>query len=162
MFQSDSDECFEGFDDSEIRQCEQCARDRTFNRESDDEIELSDFETSDGDGDDNSDNDSIATGTSSDSSETRFRQRPSNQWTSKLVNPTDIRFVDSARIGVVDGERCVDMSAEELFSLFFTNYLLRDIVDETNRYAAQCRDKPQKKGEKRMEWQDIVVPELKT
>ena len=54
------------------------------------------------------------------------------------------------------------MSAEELFSLYFTDYLLRDIIDETNRYAGQCRQKAPKKGRKHLDLDNVTVPELKT
>ena len=65
-------------------------------------------------------------------------------------------------MGVVDSQRCANMSPVDLFGLFFTEYLLRDIVAETNRYAEQCRQVAPKKGGKHMPWEDMVVPKLKT
>ncbi|KAK2161400.1 hypothetical protein LSH36_117g03087 [Paralvinella palmiformis] len=54
------------------------------------------------------------------------------------------------------------MSAEQLFGIFFTDYLFRLIVGETNRYAGQCRQHEPKKGRKHSEWYEVTVPELKT
>ena len=168
-FDSDSDESFEGFDAGEIelgeQRLRQAANDGMFARGSDDEIDfdVSDVETSveptDVDDDDDTDIYSVEGDTDSDSSGRRTRGR---QWTNKLLNPPDIRFVDAARVSVVDSEQRVDMSAEELFGLYFTDYLLRDIVDETNRYAGQCRQKAPKKGRKHLDWDNMTVPELKT
>ncbi|KAI0221815.1 hypothetical protein LSAT2_026933, partial [Lamellibrachia satsuma] len=149
-FDSDSDESFEAFEAGEIKFGEQCvhqaANDSMFARGSDDEIDfdVSDVETSIEPTDVNDDTDiySIEGDIDSDSSGRRTRGR---QRTNKLSNPPDIRFVDAACVGVVDSEQRVDMSVEELFGLYFTDYLLRDIVDETNKYTGQCRQKAPKK-----------------
>ena len=59
------------------------------------------------------------------------------QWTSELVDPPDFPFVDAANVGVNNVEQCRAMTAEQLFGLFFTDYLFRLIVGETNRYAGR-------------------------
>ena len=84
------------------------------------------------------------------------------EWTSELVDPPDFPFVDAANVGVNNVEQCRAMTAEQLFGLFFTDYLLRLIVGETNRYAGQCMAKPPKRGRKHTEWSDVTIPELKT
>jgi len=71
-----------------------------------------------------------------------------------------IPFVNEASVGVDNAEDCSKMSAEQLFELFFTDYLFRQIVGETNRYASQCRQQEPKKG--RTDWYEVTVPELKT
>ena len=159
-FDSDSDENFEAGEIELGEQCDrQAANDSMFARGSDGEIDfdVSDVETSiePTDVDDDTDIYSIEGDTDSDSSGRRTRGR---QRTNKLLNPPDIRFVDAAHVGVDDSEQRVDM----LFVLYFTDYLLRDIVDETNKYTGQCRQKAPKKGRKHLNWDNIPVPELKT
>ena len=61
------------------------------------------------------------------------------EWTSERVNPPDFPFV-----GVNSAEKCRAMTAEQLFGLFFTDYLLRLIVGEMNRYSGKCMAKPPK------------------
>ena len=46
--------------------------------------------------------------------------------------------------------------------MFFTDYLLRDIVTETNRYAQQCLAQPPKLGDAHLPWTELTVPELRS
>ena len=84
------------------------------------------------------------------------------EWTLELVDLPNFPFVDAANVGVNNVEQCRAMTAKQLFGLFFTYYLLRLIVGETNRYAGQCMAKPPKLGRKHTEWSDVSIPELKT
>jgi len=87
---------------------------------------------------------------------------PEQQWSNHFDDQPDIVFVDKANVGVSDAGRCREMIAGQLFGLFFTDYLIRLIVGETNRYASQCMKQAPKKGKKHSGWTDVTVPKLKT
>ena len=80
-------------------------------------------------------------------------------WMDNLTDYPDSPFVNEASVGVDNAEDCSKMSAEQLFGLFFMDYLFSLIVGETNRYASQCCQQEPKKGRKHAE---VTVPELKT
>ena len=61
-----------------------------------------------------------------------------------------------------DSDDCSGLSPLSLFTLFFTDYLLRDIVTETNRYAQQCLAQPPKCGDAHLPWTELTVPELRS
>ncbi|KAI0218647.1 PiggyBac transposable element-derived protein 5 [Lamellibrachia satsuma] len=161
-FETDSDEEFGGFYARDVDLVEERIRDRPgeFGRESDDEIDVSDFENSDISSSD--DDTVILDPDDSDDSDAVPVLPQERQWTEHLVDPPDIAFVDAANVGVNNAEQCCDMTAEQLFGLFFTDYLFRLIVGETNRYADQCMKKAPKKGRKHTEWSEVTIPELKT
>ena len=46
-------------------------------------------------------------------------------------------YANASNVGIRDREECQGLSPLGLFSLFFTDYLLREMVTETNRYAQQ-------------------------
>ncbi len=71
-------------------------------------------------------------------------------WTSNLKETSRHEFRQHV------GPTCIiPPSASETFFLFFTSALLQLVVDETNRYAAQCL------GEKFQYWEELSVQELK-
>ena len=160
-FDSDSDDEFGGFSARDVSLAEERIRSGIaageFTRDSDDEVDIADF--ADHDADDEVDSDVNANDNDSDDeNEPALPQ----EWTSELVDPPDFPFVDAANVGVNNVEQCRAMTAEQLFGLFFTDYLLRLIVGETNRYVGQCMAKPPKRGRKHTEWSDVTIPELKT
>ena len=79
-----------------------------------------------------------------------------------MVNQAGLPYQRRAQTGVTDRERASELSPLGLFTLFFTDYLLRDIVSETNRYAGQCLSQPPKQGEKHLPWHPLTVPECRT
>ena len=85
-------------------------------------------------------------------------RRPSqSRWSGNLVKQADLPYQHRAQTGVTDHEQASELSPLGLFSLFFTDYLLRDIVSETNRYAGQCLSQPPKQGEKHLPWHPLTV-----
>ena len=71
-------------------------------------------------------------------------------WTSQLKETSVREFRHHV------GPTCIiPPSASATFFLFFTSALLQLVVDETNRYAAQCL------GEKFQYWEELSVQELK-
>ncbi|KAK6168810.1 hypothetical protein SNE40_019986 [Patella caerulea] len=81
------------------------------------------------------------------------------EWTKKLTELPDVSFVFEHLVGVnKDIEGVEHFEAVNLFQLLFTDYILRDIVVETNRYAKQC----QEGRHIQKDWTNISVPELKT
>ena len=162
-FDSDSDDDFFGFSTSDLEESRQRIRQGnwgellTFIRDSDDEdgVDLevhdrtSEVESSDGQ--------------PSDDDDSSGESAPAQQWSSaNLVDPPDVPFVDANIVGVDNAEQCTPMTAVQLFGLFFTDYLLRLIVTETNRYAGQSMETPSTRGRKPMAWHDLTMPELKT
>ena len=156
-FETSSEDEFEGFSAQDIERTETRIRDRSggYGWVSDDEVDVSDFVESD-----------IA---SSDLDETESEVAgaevvdvPEKAWSNRLVDQPDIAFVDEANVGVSDADRCREMTAGQLFGLFFTDYLFRLIVGETNRYASQCMKQAPKKGKKHSGWTDVTIPEMKT
>ena len=150
--ESDSDGEFEGFTEADIETSGERFRNRQlsadFIRDSDDDFDVSDISSldsgSDADVDDNDD---------------AIRAKP---WTTTLENPPDIPFA-TAVLGVVNSVFCSSLSAVELFMLFFTEYILREIVTETNTYAGQCMNKePRIEGQRFADWNPLTIPELKT
>ena len=55
--------------------------------------------------------------------------------------------------GVTDRQSIV-----EIFSMFFTNYILKYIVDQTKLYQQQCTTKH---GFTHLEWYVLTIPELR-
>ena len=53
-------------------------------------------------------------------------------WSDNLVHPPAVRYRNAATSGVKDSDECLGLSPLSLFTLFFTAYLLRDIVTEIN------------------------------
>ena len=148
--ESDSDSEFEGFTEADIGASADRFRNRQlsadFVRDSDDDFDVSDISSldsgSDADVDDNDD---------------AIRAKP---WTTTLENPPDIPFATAA-LGVVNSVFYSSLSAVELF--FFTEYILREIVTETNTYAGQCMNKePRIEGQRIADWNPLTIPELKT
>ena len=85
-------------------------------------------------------------------------RRPSqSRWSGNLVNQAGLPYQHRAQTGVTDREQASELSPLGLFTLFFTDYLLRDIVSETNRYAGQCLSQPPKQGEKHLPWHPLTV-----
>ena len=68
------------------------------------------------------------------------------QWSFDLVDPPGIRYVNAANVGVTDSDERRGLSPLGLFSLFFTDYLMREIAVETNRYADQVMARPPRMG----------------
>ena len=126
-----------------------------FSRDSDNEVNTADF--ADHDADDEVDSD-----VNNNDSDDENKPALPPEWTLELVDLPDFPFVDAANVGVNNVEQCRAMTAKQLFGLFFTDYLLRLIVGETNRYAGRCMSKPPKLGRKHTEWTDVSIPELKT
>ena len=151
-FDTDSDDDFYGFSATDVELVQQrIRRDQsgelpTLIRDSDDDT--IDYEW----GDNESEVES-----SDDNSE---QSSPAQQWTGNLVDPPDFPFVDV--VGVDNAEQCRTMTAVQLFGLFFTDYLLRLIVTETNRYDDQSMETAPTRGRKAMAWHDLTMPELKT
>ena len=118
-FESDSDDEFEGFTARDISLAEERIRRGIaageFTRDSDDEVNTADFADHDADDKVDSDNDS--------DDENKPALPP--EWTLELVDLPDFPFVDAANVGVNNVEQCRAMTAKQLFSLFFTDYLLR-------------------------------------
>ena len=92
----------------------------------------------------------------------RARGREQTVWSDNLVDPPAVRYRNAATTGVKDSDECRGMSPLALFTLFFTDYLLRDIVTETNRYAQQCLAQPPKRGDAHLPWIELTVPELRS
>ena len=84
------------------------------------------------------------------------------QRTNDLVNQAGLPYTRAADVGVTDRQHASQLSPFKLFTLFFTDYLLRDIVCETNRYAEQCMAQPPKRGEQHLPWSALTVPECRT
>ena len=146
--ESDDNDEFEGFSATDIEASADRIRNRQlsadFVRENDDDFDVSEISSLDSGSDADGDDDSI-------------RAKP---WTTTLENPPYIPFATAA-LGVVNSVFCSSLSAVELFVLFFTEYILRDIVTEMNTYAGQCmRNQPRIEG--RIDWNPLTVPELKT
>ncbi|KAK2143563.1 hypothetical protein LSH36_831g00039 [Paralvinella palmiformis] len=152
-FNTDSEEEFGGFDSFDVEIAEKLVQDRrrAFDRESDDDFSISDLDISNSE-----------SGDSSSDDETMPVAPHECDWTDNLTDYPDIPFINQASVGVDNAEDCRKMSAEQLFGIFFTDYLVRLIVGETNRYAGQCRQHEPKKGIKHSEWYEVTVPELKT
>ena len=64
----------------------------------------------------------------------------------------DLNF-DQTKVGPTDAEIKTPF---QIFCQFFTEYLLQDIITQTNLYADQCRETNNK-----MDWHPITIPELK-
>ena len=92
----------------------------------------------------------------------RARGREQTVWSENLVDPPAVRYRNATTTGVKDNDECRGMSPLALFTLFFTDYLLRDIVTETNRYAQQCLAQPPKRGDAHLPWTELTVPELRS
>ena len=90
------------------------------------------------------------------------RGQTATPWSTTLIDPPDIRYRRAANVGVVDSEQRRLFSPLQLFSLFFTEYILRDIVEQTNLYAQQCMAKPPRRGDAHLPWSALTVPELRT
>ena len=152
-FNTDSEEEFGGFDSFDVEIAEKLVQDcrQVFDRESDDDFSISDLDISNSE-----------SGDSSSDDETMPVAPHECDWTDNLTHYSDIPFMNEASVGVSSAEDCSKMSAEQLFGIFFTDYLFRLIVGETNRYAGQCRQHEPKKGRKHSEWYEVTVPELKT
>ncbi|XP_014680853.1 PREDICTED: piggyBac transposable element-derived protein 4-like [Priapulus caudatus] len=75
-------------------------------------------------------------------------------WSSNLVSHGDLNF-DQATVGPTDPQL---LSPIQLFCNFFTDYILQDIVTQTNLYADQCRED----GNNKVAWDKITLPELKS
>jgi len=154
-FDSSSEEEFLGFSSEDVKTSETRIQDR-LGRVSDDEVGDSDFDDSDiasSDGDEAETD--VTTTEVADTSNKR-------EWSNRLVDHPDITFVGETNVGVSDADRCREMTAVQLFALFFTDYLFRIIVGETNRYASQCMQHAPKKGKKHSGWTEVTVPEMKT
>ena len=140
-----SDGEFEGFSVSDIEQASLTA----IHRNSDDEVDIDDLEL-DSDSDTDSDATIIANNISGSDNEEPGPARPPRRriaqprrpsqspWSGNLVNQASLPYQRRAQTGVTDREQASRLSPLGLFTLFFTDYLLRDIVSETNRYAGQC------------------------
>jgi len=92
----------------------------------------------------------------------RAQTAAASQWTTNLVNQTGLPYLRAADVGVTNTQQNSELTAFGLFTLFFTDYLLRDIVTETNRYAGQCMSQPPKRGKKHLPWTELTVPECRT
>ncbi len=53
------------------------------------------------------------------------RGQTATPWSTTLIDPPDIRYRRAANVGVVDSEQRHLFSPLQLFSLFFTDYILR-------------------------------------
>ena len=82
-----------------------------------------------------------------------------DSWTYILQDLPDILFVNVDNYGVTDRQSVVKFSIVEIFSMFFTDYILKYIVDQTNHYHQQCTTKH---GFTHPEWYVVTIPELKT
>ena len=65
----------------------------------------------------------------------RARGREQTVWSDNLVNPPAVRYRNATTTGVKDSDECCGMSPLALFTLFFTDYLLRDIVTPPRQIA---------------------------
>ena len=174
VYSGDSDGEFEGFSASDIEQASSTA----IHRNSDDEVDIDDLEL-DSDSDTDSDATIIANNISGSDDEEPEPARPQparplrrriaqprrpsqSPWSGNLVNQAGLPYQRRAQTGVTDREQASELSPLGLFTLFFTDYLLRDIVSETNRYAGQCLSQPPKQGEKHLPWHPLTVPECRT
>ena len=88
--------------------------------------------------------------------------REQTVWSDNLVDPPAVRYRNAGSTGVKDSDDCRGLSPLSLFTLFFKDYLLRDIVTETNRYAQQCMAQPPKRGDAHLPWTELTVPELRS
>ena len=69
---------------------------------------------------------------------------PPPEWVDTLIEPSDIpyvNYVNMEHIGVKNKDACRGFSAIELFSLFFTEYALKLIGEQTNLYQQKCQAK---------------------
>ena len=172
--ESDSDGEFEGFSASDIERASSTA----IHRNSDDEVDIDDLEL-DSDSDTDSDATIIANNISGSDDEEPGPARPQparpprrriaqprrpsqSPWSGNLVNQAGLPYQRRTQTGLTDREQASELSPFGLFTLFFTDYLLRDIVSETNRYAGQCLSQPPKQGEKHLPWHPLTVPECRT
>ena len=179
--ESDSDESFDGFDDGNIEEARNKIRGSELDRDSDDEVNSSEFEVgsdSDSDGVSDAGDDFLV-----DQPIQRGRgparrrgrgaargrgtgpgrgQTATPPWSTTLIDPPDIRYRRAENVGVVDSEQRRLFSPLQLFSLFFTEYILGDIVEQTNLYAQKCMAKPPRRGEAHLPWSALTVPELRT
>ena len=65
----------------------------------------------------------------------RDRRREQTVWSDNLVDPPAVRYRNATTTGVKDSDECRGMSPLALFTLFFTDYLLRDIVTSPRQIA---------------------------
>ena len=65
----------------------------------------------------------------------RARGREQTVWSDNLVDPPAVRYRNATTTGVKDSDECRGMSPLALFTLFFTDYLLRDIVTSPRQIA---------------------------
>ena len=84
------------------------------------------------------------------------------QWSFDLVDRPGIRYVNAANVGMTDSDERRGLSPLGLFSLFFTDYLMREIAVETNRYADQVMARPPRHGAAHLPWSPVTLPELRT
>ena len=97
----------------------------------------------------------------SDSSSPTPPHAPPPEWADTVIEPPDIpyvNYVNMEHVCVKNKDTCGGFSAIELFSLFFTEYALKLIVEHTNLYQQQC----QAKGLNHLPWSALTVPEFKT
>ena len=132
--------------------------------DSDTDNEASDIDSSDDDSYSVSDTATPGTrnGASSKPQKRQRRATTNDVWTSNLATQPDIDYIKADNQGVEDHDEMKNMTPIQLFCLFFTEYLLGIIVTETNRYAAQCREKGPKRGQKHLPWEPVDIPEMKT
>ena len=63
------------------------------------------------------------------------RGREQTVWSDNLVDPPAVRYRNATTTGVKDSDECRGMSPLALFTLFLTDYLLRDIVTSPRQIA---------------------------
>ena len=94
------------------------------------------------------------------------RDAGSEAWAACLVwqprRPASCPLPNAGNTGVKDSDDCRGMSPLSLSTLFFTDYLWRDIVTETNRYAQQWLAQPPKRGHAHLSWTELTVSELRS
>ena len=115
-FETSSEDEFEGFSAQNIERTETRIRDRSggSGRVSDDEVDVSDFVESNIASSDLDEMESEVVGA-------EVVDVPEKEWSNRLVDQPDIAFVDEANVGVSDADRCREMTAGQLFGLFFTD-----------------------------------------
>ncbi|KAK2144417.1 hypothetical protein LSH36_758g00031 [Paralvinella palmiformis] len=119
VFDTDCEEEFGGFDSFDVKIAEKLVQDRrqAFDRESDDDFSISDLDRS-----------NSKSGDSSSDDETTPVAPHECDWTDNLTDYPDIPFINGASVGVDNAEDCSKIYMEQLFGIFFTDYLFRLIV----------------------------------
>ena len=114
---SRSEDEFGGFSTRDVSRIRSGIAAGEFTRDSDDEVNIADFADHDA-------NDEVDSDVNDNDSDGENEPALPEEWTSELINPPDLPFVDAANVGVNNVEQCRAMTAEQQFGLFNTDYIL--------------------------------------